>query len=160
MRRQLTYKAAQRGKTVSRSRTALERYVARWRTPWQDAWRAVTTTVRAEIRQTRPVRPRKTPRLEDRREDWVVEVTIGAVDATRRQRELERRSTFVLITTVPTTRLSDTERLREYKEQTSVERHFHFVKDPALRGCLIPEKSRNGLRRWSTCCYWPVCSIL
>ena len=55
---------------------------------------------------------------------------MGAVRQDRKQQELERRGTFVLITTVSQERLSSEELLREYKSQTSVERHFHFVKDP------------------------------
>lgn len=75
-----------------------------------------------------PGRPRKEPRPEDIAVSWAIDVTVGPVDATRCQRELERSQTFVLITTVPPNRLSAL--LREYKGQTSVERHFHFIKDP------------------------------
>lgn len=66
----------------------------------------------------------------DTTESWWVEIVMGAVRQDRKQQELERRGTFVLITTVSQERLSSEELLREYKSQTSVERHFHFVKDP------------------------------
>jgi transposase len=101
-----------------------------WQATWRQGWCHATATIRAEVRQTRPGRPRKVPRPEDTETRWWVDVEVGTVRKARRTAELERRGTFVLITTVPAERLSALELLREYKAQTSVERHFHFVKDP------------------------------
>lgn len=117
--------------------------LGRWQTEWSGGWYATEATIHSEIVYTRPGRPRKDAKPEDTREDWVVEVTVGAVDGARRQRELERRGTFVLITTVPESRLSAAEVLREYKSQTSVERHFHFVKDPLFVDALFLKKAER-----------------
>ena len=56
------------------------------------------------------------------------------------QKELERRSTFVLITTLPATRYDAAALLREYKGQTSVEQRFHFLKDPAFVDAVFLKK--------------------
>ena len=103
---------------------------SQWQKDWESAWYFATATIRSERQYTRPGRPRKVPQPGDTTESWWVEIVIGAVRENRKQQELERRGTFVLITTVPQERLSSEELLREYKSQTSVERHFHFVKDP------------------------------
>ena len=71
---------------------------------------------------------------------WRIEITVGAVDSARRQQALERRSTFVLITTVPREELSATDVLTEYKGQVHVERHFHFLKDPLFVDALYVKK--------------------
>jgi transposase len=103
---------------------------SRWQKDWQQAWHFATATIRSEVQYTRPGRPRKVPQPGDTTEVWMVEIAIGAVRQERKQQEIERRGTLVLITNVPQERLSSAELLREYKSQTSVERHFHFVKDP------------------------------
>jgi transposase len=69
-----------------------------------------------------------------------VTIAIGEVDAERRQQELERRSTFVLITTVSAEVLSAAALLAEYKGQVHVERHFHFLKDPLFVDALYVKK--------------------
>ena len=146
---------------ISRSRSAMERAaqdlqqqrfacvadaeaaVQRWQDEWRSGWCAADTTISEETVHRRPGRPRKDPRPEDSCQEWRVAVTIGAVDATRRQRELERRGTFVLITTVPDHDVSTVELLREYKGQISVERHFHFVKDPLFVDALFLKKAER-----------------
>ncbi|MDA8204601.1 MAG: IS1634 family transposase [Thermaerobacter sp.] len=107
---------------------------SRWQRGWQSAWCFATATVRSEIQHTRRGRPRKVPQPGDTTVVWVVDIVVGAVRQDRRQKELERRRTFVLITTIAEERLSSLALLREYKSQTSVERHFHFVKGPLLVG--------------------------
>ena len=103
---------------------------SRWQAEWAGAWCSATAVIRSVQKQKRPGRPRQTPRPEDVTVSWCIDVSVGAVDAARRQRELERRQSFVLITTISSDRLTAADLLREYKSQTSVERHFHFVKDP------------------------------
>ncbi len=103
---------------------------SRWQAEWAGAWCSATAVIQSVEKQKRPGRPRKNPRPEDVTVTWRIDVTVGAADAARRQRELERRQSFVLITTVSSDRLTAADLLREYKGQTSVERHFHFVKDP------------------------------
>ena len=101
-----------------------------WLSQVQPAWHHITGTIRSQTRHTRPGRPRKSAPLDDSVRTWHVEIAFGALDGIRRQHELERRSTFVLITTVPADRLSAAALLAESKGQVHVERHFHFVKDP------------------------------
>lgn len=67
---------------------------------------------------------------------WTVTTSVGAVDADRRQAELERRSTFVLMTTLPRT-WDARAVLTEYKSQTVCERKFHFLKDPLFVNALF-----------------------
>ena len=112
----------------------------RWRGEVPAPWHAPTSTVAAQTVQTRPGRPRKNPKPDDVRTTWRVTVAIGPVDARRRQAELERRSTFVLISTVPQARLSAQQLLVEYKGQVHVERHFHFLKDPLFVDALFVKK--------------------
>ena len=69
-----------------------------------------------------------------------VQVTWGPRDETAVRTELERRSTFVLITTLPTARYDAAALLREYKGQTSVEQRFHFLKDPAFVDAVFLKK--------------------
>lgn len=112
----------------------------RWLASTPQAWHTVSGQIVAETRQTRPGRPRKNPRPEDVHTTWRVAVTIGAVRQDERQRELQRRSAFVLITTVPADELSAAALLAEYKGQVHVERHFHFLKEPLFVDALYVKK--------------------
>lgn len=103
-------------------------------------WHHMASSVNSQTKQTRPGRPRKTPDPADITIRWRVTLCIENVDGNMRQRELERRSTFVLITTVPPEQLSAAQLLREYKGQVHVERHFHFVKDPLFVDALFVKK--------------------
>jgi hypothetical protein len=94
----------------------------------------------AETRQTRQGRPRKNPRPEDVHATWRVAVTIGAVRQDERERVLQRRSGFVLVTTVSTNERFAADLLTEYKGQVHVERHFHFLKDPLFVDALYVKK--------------------
>lgn len=111
-----------------------------WLVTTPHAWHEVSGQVVTETRQTRPGRPRKNPRPEDVHTTWRVAVTIGAVRQDQRERELQRRSGFVLITTVPADELSAAALLAEYKGQVHVERHFHFLKDPLFVDALYVKK--------------------
>ena len=101
---------------------------------------AVSGQVVTEIQRTRPGRPRTTPRPEDLHTTWRAAVTIGAIRADERERELQRRSGFVLITTVPAKVLSAAALLAEYKGQVHGERHFHFLKDLLFVDALYVQK--------------------
>src|SRR5579883_1988285 len=57
---------------------------------------------------------------------------IAGLDELHLAEERQRRSTFVLITTVPRTQLSAHALLWEYKHQSSLERRFAFLKDPEV----------------------------
>lgn len=118
------------------ARAALDRWLAEA----ADAGHHVSGTVTARTHHARPGRPRQAPSPDDITTTWHVDITIGAVDEARRQREWERRSAFVLITTVPADRLSAAELLAEYKGQVHVERHFHFLKDPLFVDALFVKK--------------------
>lgn len=114
--------------------------LAYWLATTPRAWHHVSGDVQAETRHARPGRPRTTPVDGDVITTWRVAITVGAVDAARRQQALERRSTFVLITTVPREELSAADLLTEYKGQVHVERHFHFLKDPLFVDALYVKK--------------------
>lgn len=111
-----------------------------WLTTTPRVWHRVSGEVLAETRQARPGRPRKQPLPGEVLTVWRVTITIGEVDVERRQQELERRSTFVLITTVSAEVLSAAALLAEYKGQVHVERHFHFLKDPLFVDALYVKK--------------------
>jgi len=57
---------------------------------------------------------------------------IAGLDELRLAEERQRRSTFVLITTVPPAQLSAHALLLEYKHQSSLERRFAFLQDPEV----------------------------
>ena len=111
-----------------------------WLARERPRWHGVAGSVSAHTVHARPGRPRKTPDPAEVQTVWRVTVTLGALDAAQRQQELERRSTFVLITTVASARLSARDLLREYKGQVHVERHFHFLKDPLFVDALYVKK--------------------
>ncbi len=112
----------------------------RWQTEIHAQWHPVSGAVVARPHHTRPGRPRQTPLPTDTITTWHGEIQIEAIPSDRRQQELERRSTFVLMTTVPRERLSARDLLREYKDQSPVERHFHFLKDPLFVDALYVKK--------------------
>ena len=86
-------------------------------------WWSGTTTV-GPVTVTDKRRHRGRPRRDEAAPThtvYRVQVTWGPRDEAAVQTELARRSTFVLITTLPATRYDATALLREYKGQTSVE---------------------------------------
>ncbi len=95
---------------------------------------AVDITSRVERVSTGRGRPRKDAPTQT---VWTVTATVGAVDDGRRQAEQQRRSTFVLITTLPPESWTAESVLREYKDQVLCERKFHFLKDPLFLDALF-----------------------
>lgn len=69
-----------------------------------------------------------------------VTVAWGPRDETAVRAELQRRSCFVLITSLPVARADAAALLREYKGQTSVEQRFHFLKDPMFVDAIFLKK--------------------
>ncbi len=87
---------------------------------------SVRITSRLERVSTGRGRPRKDAPTQT---VWSAAATVGRVDETRRESERQRRSTFVLITTLPKETWKAEQVLREYKDQVLCERKFHFIKD-------------------------------
>jgi len=80
--------------------------------------------------QRRPGRPRK-GEVPPTRTGYRVTITVGDPDPQRLQRWREQASVFILITNLLDATAYPAEQiLREYKEQTSVEVRFRFLKDP------------------------------
>lgn len=105
-----------------------------WLKTRADTWHNLTTsveTVRERLKQDHRGRPRK-----DEQPAWSdyyrVQVTVGDRDHQRVRAELQRRSAFVLITTLSADEFPAHQLLTEYKQQISLEQRFHFVKDPAF----------------------------
>ena len=105
-------------------------------------WWPCTPTVEAVTRpapRTRRGRPRAdTPPATVT--TYHVTVAWGPRDEGAVRAELQRRSCFVLITTLPIARYDAAALLREYKGQTSVEQRFHFLKDPAFVDAVFLKK--------------------
>jgi transposase len=94
----------------------------------------VTTTVE-EIRERQKQNHRGRPRKNEQ-PSWQTyhraRVTVGNRDQEQVEAELQRRSAFVLITNLPADEFPPERLLVEYKQQTSLEQRFHFMKDPAF----------------------------
>ena len=59
------------------------------------------------------------------------------------QKQREKASCFVLISKPPSNDITDEYILRTYKEQTVVERHFAFIKDPKVIGPVYMKKPQR-----------------
>lgn len=97
----------------------------------QDAFHHVQATADTHTEsKRRPGRPKKGE--EPTTETWYqVSVTVGEPDAERLKQWRQEASLFIRITNrCDTGAFPPTEILREYKEQTSVEVRFRFLKDP------------------------------
>jgi transposase len=97
----------------------------------QDTFHHVQATADTHTEcKRRPGRPKKGE--EPTTETWYqVSVTVGEPDAERLKQWRQEASLFILITNrFDTGEFPPTEILREYKEQTSVEVRFRFLKDP------------------------------
>ena len=91
-------------------------------------WLHVEARVLAHPTHTRPGRPRKGAAPDE--VAWQVAATV-ALDATAVQRVAARQACFLVATNVLDQQvLSDQDLIQTYKEQTSVERGFAFLKDP------------------------------
>jgi transposase len=104
-------------------------------------WPCTTAVVSATVRDKRP-RPGR-PRRDDPTSThtvYRVQVTWGPRQEAAVEAELQRRSVFVLITTLPPDRYDAAALLREYKGQTSVEQRFQFLKDPAFVDAVFLQK--------------------
>lgn len=83
-----------------------------------------------QVRDKRPTRGR--PKKGDQptyHTDYRVDATIGDPRADLVEKERQRRSAFVLITTIGRDRMAARALLQEYKQQGSIERRFAFMKD-------------------------------
>lgn len=96
---------------------------------WWPGTTTVTGVTRPAVRARRG-RPRATE-PPPTTTTYRVAVTGGSRDEAAIRAELQRRSAFVLITTLPVVRYDAAALLQEYKGQTSVEPRFHFLKAPA-----------------------------
>ncbi len=105
-------------------------------------WWACTTTVApitVVAKRPRPGRPRRDDPAPTQTV-YRVHVTWGPRNEAAVGAELQRRSVFVLITTLPPHRYDAAALLREYKGQTSVEQRFQFLKDPAFVDAVFLQK--------------------
>lgn len=105
-------------------------------------WWPCTPTVTAVTvtgHRSHPGRPRRDEKPPTRTVHRV-QITWGPRDEAAVQTELQRRSTFVLITTLSGDRYDARALLEEYKGQTSVEQRFHFLKDPAFVDAVFLKK--------------------
>lgn len=100
---------------------------------------ATVTAVTVTGSHARPGWPRRDA-APPTRTVYRVQITWGPRDEAAVQTELERRSTFVLITTLPADRYDARALLAEYKGQTSVEQRFRFLKDPAFVDAVFLKK--------------------
>lgn len=87
-----------------------------------------------------PVCPETDPAPDDVPPTWRVTLTVEAVDAEARQRDLDRRNALVWMTTVPQEERSAHDLRAESKGQVHVERQCHFLKDPLFVDALYVKK--------------------
>ena len=116
-----------------------------WQRQHAEAWHEVAGSVVAEQeRQKRehPGRPRKGEEPVWRTV-YRVQATVGEVDVGRLAAERQRRSTFVLITNLAVEEFSVERLLVEYKQQTSIEQKFHFLKDPLFVDAFFLHKAER-----------------
>lgn len=112
---------------------------------FEDAFHHVTASVisrEREIPRSAPGRPRKGEEIKTETV-YVVSTQPGERKWEAVKAERQRRSTFTLITTLPKEEVPAAELLREYKEQSSCERRFSFLKDPAfIDGIFLKNRER------------------
>ena len=112
---------------------------------FKDAFHHVTASVLSrerEIPRPAPGRPKKG---EEAKTETVYVVSAQPGERKREAvlAERQRRSTFTLITTLPKEEVPAAELLREYKEQSTCERRFSFLKDPAfIDGVFLKNRER------------------
>ncbi len=96
-------------------------------------------TVQVRLKRDRPGRPPK-GELPPARTVYRVAATVEGRHAAIVETERQRRSTFVLITTVPRAEADAHDLLLEYKCQGSLERRFAFLKDPEIVDSFFVKK--------------------
>ena len=96
------------------------------------------------LRRHQRGRPRKDEPTPTRRIYRVVG-TVRGRDTTMVETEKQRRSTFVMITTVPLQELDARDLLQEYKGQGALERRFAFLKDPEIVDSFFVKKPERVL---------------
>jgi transposase len=128
----LEKQAAQLARQQFACRADAEAAAAAWRqTPAYHRLEAEVVEERLRHKRPGPGRPRKEeqPRFSS---VYRVRPRIAGLDERHLAEERQRRSTFVLITTVPPAQFSAHALLLEYKHQSSLERRFAFLKDPEI----------------------------
>ena len=112
---------------------------------FKDAFHHVTASVlprEREIPRTAPGRPKKGEEAQSETV-YVVSARPGERKLEKMKAERQRRSTFTLITTLSKEDVPAGELLREYKEQSTCERRFSFMKDPAfIDGVFLKNRER------------------
>lgn len=112
---------------------------------FKDAFHHVTASVLSrerEIPRPAPGRPKKGEEAKTETV-YVVRAQPGERKREAVLAERQRRSTFTLITTLPKEEVPAAELLREYKEQSTCERRFSFLKDPAfIDGVFLKNRER------------------
>ena len=105
-----------------------------WKKEHQDGFHPVTVDV-AEVAERQKQGHRGRPRKGEEpswRTAYHLVAQVGNPDEDQVKQELERRSTFVLITPLSSAEFPADRLLREYKDQTYVEKRFQFLKDPVF----------------------------
>ena len=92
-------------------------------------WEIVEEVVRDK--RPGPGRPRRDEEPTYHTDYWL-RLRVGARKEEAIRHERERRSAFVLLTTMPPKQADARELLMEYKQQGSIERRFAFMKDPEV----------------------------
>ena len=113
----------------------------------QAGYHQLTADVQAEqvkLKRERPGRPRKDEPVPTRTV-YRVTTAVQGCDAAKVEAERHRRSTFVLITTVPRDKAEARDLLLEYKCQGSIERRFAFLKDPEIVDSFFVKKPARVL---------------
>jgi transposase len=112
---------------------------------FKDAFHHVTASVlprEREIPRPTPGRPKKGEEPQSEMV-YVVSARPGERKLEKMKAERQRRSSFTLITTLSKEEVPAAELLREYKEQSTCERRFSFMKDPAfIDGVFLKNRER------------------
>ena len=116
-----------------------------WQRQHAQAWHTLRGSVVQEQQRERRARPGR-PRKGDEpvwRTVYRVQAQVGEVDAERLATERAWRSSFVLITNLPAEEFPAERLLVEYKQQTSIEQRFHFLKDPLIVDAFFVHKAER-----------------
>lgn len=119
---------------------AAELFIRKWRDGFHElSYEVIDETIVGK--RPRPGRPRKDEEPPDKRVVYKANVRIEGLDEAQVNRARERESCFVLITNLMDAGKYPPKRiLGEYKEQTTVEARFSFLKSPYLLGQVFLKK--------------------